>query len=68
MASAQEARLAQAIRVYRLSQGHLPARLADLVKAGLVGETDLSYPYGSDYSYQRDPKRPEGYLLLPPLP
>ena len=68
LASAQEARLGQAIRVYRYRQGHLPAHLADLVKAGLVGEADLSYPYGSVYSYQRDPQRPEGYLLLPPLP
>lgn len=66
--AAQMARLRNAIQVFKLETGKYPARLQDLVQVELLGETELSYPYGDPYYYRREDDSPSGYLLLPPLP
>lgn len=68
LAGAEMARLGEALQVYRLEKGAYPDGLGALAKAGLVGRSELSYPYGRPYFYRRQPDSPDGFLLLPPLP
>lgn len=68
LASAQMARIEEALEVFRLEEGAYPESLDGLVEAGLVGPGELFYPYGTTYYYRRDTGAPTGFVLLPPLP
>jgi hypothetical protein len=48
--SAQQQRLLLALETYRLEKGSYPLALEDLVKAGFVLESDISYPFSTPYS------------------
>lgn len=48
--SAQQQRLLLALEAYRLEKGSYPITLDDLVQAGFVLESDISYPYSTPYS------------------
>jgi hypothetical protein len=48
--SAQKQRLLLALEAYRLEKGSYPLALDDLVQAGFVLESDISYPYSTPYS------------------
>ena len=48
--SAQQQRLLLALEAYRLEKGSYPVTLDDLVQAGFVLESDISYPYSTPYS------------------
>ena len=48
--SAQQQRLLLALEAYRLEKGSYPLALEDLVQAGVVLESDISYPYSTPYS------------------
>jgi hypothetical protein len=57
-------RLHSALEVYRLEKGKYPDGLDELVRAGLVANRELRYPWRNAHVYQR---RDNGYLLLRPL-
>jgi hypothetical protein len=61
----QLARIRQALQVYLLEHGQVPEALAALVDEGLLGPTDLQFPWAEHYYYQRTADR--AYALLPPL-
>jgi len=48
--SAQQQRLLLALEAYRLEKGSYPLALEDLVQAGFVLESDISYPFSTPYS------------------
>ena len=48
--SAQKQRLLLALEAYRLEKGSYPMALDNLVQAGFVLESDISYPYSTPYS------------------
>ncbi len=65
LARYQLERLRGALEVYRVEKGEYPARLAQLVEAGLASARDLEYPWEQEYYYRR---KPEGrFVLLPPV-
>lgn len=63
IAEAQMQRLGLAMEAYRLERGSYPGMLEDLVKAGLVMESDISYPYTQPYVVRWSEKGPR---LFPP--
>jgi len=65
LGSAQMARIAAALEVYRLESGDYPERLDDLLASGLVEEGDLRYPWSDRYHYRRT--GPGSFVLLPPF-
>lgn len=52
----EKARLTRAVEVYRLVEGRYPARLEDLVAAGLVSARDLRFPYRTEFAYRATPE------------
>jgi hypothetical protein len=65
LARYQLARLRGALDVYRVERGGYPARLEELLEAGLVGERDLRHPWSQPYHYRRTPEG--GFVLLSPV-
>jgi hypothetical protein len=63
-ATAQLGRIAQALEVYRLRDGHYPPSLDALVEAGLLRDRDLTFPFGARYAYAVDGST---YRLAPPI-
>lgn len=58
-------RLAAALEVYALQEGHYPMDLTDLVESGLVAERSLRYPsFESSWFYRADG---DAYVLYPPF-
>ena len=64
LARAQTERLDAAIEVYRLVYGERPAELSALVRVGLCGKSDLRFPWGLPYYYERTA---EGFTLKNPI-
>jgi hypothetical protein len=62
---AQMARIKGALAVYEVERGELPERLEALVEAGILGDTDVRYPWREKYYYRRTSGG--GFVLLPPL-
>src|SRR5690606_33601382 len=54
LSDAQQVRIRAALDVYRLEQGQLPDGLEQLVEVGLLGESDLQYPWTDRYHYRRE--------------
>ncbi|MDF1565662.1 MAG: DUF4388 domain-containing protein [Deltaproteobacteria bacterium] len=68
LADEQAAHLERALAVYRLEEGRYPEALEVLVKARLLSERDLRYPYSRPWYYQPPQDGAERYTLLPPIP
>jgi hypothetical protein len=64
LARYQTERLRNGLAVYRLCYGQQPAQLQDLVRAGLCRASDLRFPAGKAYSYQRTA---DGFRLESPI-
>ena len=63
LTDAQQARITNAVEVWRLLHNRPPASLDDLVDQGLLLPSDLYYPRARPlWHYER---RPEGYTLRP---
>ncbi|MDF1536406.1 MAG: DUF4388 domain-containing protein [bacterium] len=61
--SAQQQRLLLALETYRLEKGSYPLALEDLVQAGFVLESDISYPFSTPYTIVWSESRP---VISPP--
>ena len=62
---AQVSRIEEALAVYRLERGEVPASLDALVEQGLLSSTDVRFPWAERYYYRR--VGPQEFILLPPL-
>jgi hypothetical protein len=62
---AQLSRIQSALAVYEVERGELPDRLEALVETGILGATDVRYPWREKYYYRRTSGG--GFVLLPPL-
>lgn len=56
IADISKERILNSAYVYRYTTGGLPERMDELVKAGLLEERDLSYPFRMRYRYKVDAK------------
>ena len=65
LGSAQLARIAAALEIYRLEAGAYPEALEELLAAELVEEGDLRYPWSERYHYRRTGAN--SFVLLPPF-
>ncbi|MGC4114377.1 MAG: DUF4388 domain-containing protein [Myxococcales bacterium] len=61
----QLSRLQTALAVYVLDHGKSPETLDELVKAGIVDEVDVRFPWGEPYHYRK--AGDATWVLLPPL-
>ncbi|MBW1811530.1 MAG: DUF4388 domain-containing protein [Deltaproteobacteria bacterium] len=62
--SSHLSKIQNALEVYRLENGQYPEDLEELVKAGMLNKTSLSFPWHNPRVYQR---RDLGYILMRPF-
>lgn len=67
LSTATEARLHEALAVYRALYGSYPAELTDLVRADLLTSQALRYPWQEPYAYWVDTQTGQSYRLARPF-